>query len=112
MPAKPADYPNGLLDYVNQRRNYAATDFNQTHIFNESFLWHLPIWAGSRLVSSGVPGQMLGGWELTGIWEGPGGFPLTFTCTCIVIQHSGQYGLSQHQRPVPQAAWHSNNALV
>jgi outer membrane receptor protein involved in Fe transport len=37
--AEASDYVNGLLDYINQRRNYAATDFNQTHILNQSYLW-------------------------------------------------------------------------
>ncbi len=77
-----SDYPNGLLDYVNQRRNYAATDFNQTHIFNESFLWHLPIGEGSHLASSGIPGKVLGDWQLSGMWETASGMPLNFSCTC------------------------------
>jgi hypothetical protein len=77
-----SDYPNGLLDYVNQRRNYAATDFNQTNIFNESFIWHLPIGEGSHLANSGVAGQILGNWELSGMWEATSGFPLAFTCSC------------------------------
>ncbi len=77
-----SDYPNGLLDYVNQRRNYAATDFNQTHIFNESFLWHLPFGAGSHLASTGIASKVLGDWQLSGMWEAATGFPLAFTCTC------------------------------
>ena len=84
-----SDYPNGLLDYVNQRRNYAPTDFNQTHIFNESYLWHLPIGTGSRLLNAGVPGLVLGGWQLTGMWETTAGFPLAFTCTCSSFNTPG-----------------------
>ena len=77
-----SDYPNGLLDYVNQRRNYAPTDFNQTHIFNNTFMWHLPFGQGARLASSGVSSQILGGWELSGVWEATSGFPLNFSCSC------------------------------
>ena len=55
-----SDYPNGLLDYVNQRRNYAETDFNQTHIFNETYRWRLPFGPGSRLASKGVPARYWG----------------------------------------------------
>ncbi len=77
-----SDYPNGLLDYVNQRRNYAATDFNQTHIFNDSFIWHLPFGEGSHLANSGVAGQILGNWQLSGMWEATSGFPLNFSCSC------------------------------
>jgi outer membrane receptor protein involved in Fe transport len=84
-----SDYPNGLLDYVNQQRNYAATDFNQTHIFNESFIWNLPIGEGSHLVNTGLPGKVLGGWKLTGVWETTSGFPLAFTCTCSQFNTPG-----------------------
>ncbi len=75
------DYPNGLLDYVNQRRNYAETDFNQMHIFNETFLYRLPAGPGERWVNSGLPSQILGGWQLSGMWEATSGFPLSFSCS-------------------------------
>ena len=76
-----SDYINGLLDYVNQRRNYALTDFNQTHVFNESFLWHLPVGSGSHVLATGVPGYILRGWQLSGAWEFATGFPLNFSST-------------------------------
>ena len=76
-----SDYVNGLLDYVNQRRNWALTDFNQTHVFNESFLWHLPVGKGSRLLNTGAPGFLLGGWQISGVWEFATGFPLNFSST-------------------------------
>ncbi len=75
-------YPNGLLDYVNQRRNWAPTDFNQTHIFNESFTWQLPFGKGQRFVNTGFASALLGGWQLVGVWEFATGFPLNFSCTC------------------------------
>jgi Carboxypeptidase regulatory-like domain len=84
-----ADYPNGLLDYVNQRRNYAPTDFNQTHIFSESYIWHLPFGEGAHLASTGIPSKILGGWQLTGMWETMSGFPLAFTCTCSQFNTPG-----------------------
>jgi Carboxypeptidase regulatory-like domain len=84
-----SDYPNGLLDYVNQRRNYAPTDFNQTHIFNETFIWQLPFGAGSHLATTGVASQILGGWQLTGVWEATSGMPLNFSCTCASFNTPG-----------------------
>ncbi|MEO8736164.1 MAG: TonB-dependent receptor [Edaphobacter sp.] len=77
-----SDYPNGLLDYVNQRRNYAPTDFNQTHIFNESFTWRLPFGKNQRFAPTGISSKVLGGWELAGVWETASGTPLNFSCTC------------------------------
>jgi hypothetical protein len=84
-----SDYPNGLLDYVNQRRNYAATDFNQTHIFSESFVWQLPIGEGSNFANTGVVGKIIGGWGLSGMWEAMSGIPLNFSCTCSSFNTPG-----------------------
>jgi hypothetical protein len=80
-----SDYVNGLLDYVNQRRNWAKTDFNQTHVFNESFLYRLPFGKGQRLVTSGIPAAIVGGWQLSGVWEFATGMPLNFSCTCAAF---------------------------
>jgi hypothetical protein len=77
------------LDYVNQKRNYAPTDFNQTHIFNETFIWQLPFGAGSHLATTGVASQVLGGWQLTGVWEATSGMPLNFSCTCASFNTPG-----------------------
>lgn len=87
--AQNSAYPNGLLDYVNQRRDWAATDFNQTHIFNQSFTWRLPFGKGQRLVNSGFASKLLGGWEFAGIWEFATGFPLNFSCTCAAFNTPG-----------------------
>jgi Carboxypeptidase regulatory-like domain len=85
-----SDYPNGLLDYVNQSRNYAPTDFNQTHIFNESFIWQLPFGKGAHMASTGVPSMILGGWQLSGMWNAMTGFPLNFgSCTCASFNTPG-----------------------
>lgn len=84
-----SDYVNGLLDYVNQRRNWAKTDFNQTHVFNESFLWHLPFGTGTRFIKSGIPALIVGGWQLSGVWEFATGMPLNFSCTCAGFNTPG-----------------------
>ncbi len=83
------DYPNGLRDYVNQRRNWAATDFNQTQILNQSFMWRLPLGKGQHFVTSGIGSKLLGGWELSGIWEFTSGFPLNITCDCAGFNTPG-----------------------
>jgi hypothetical protein len=84
-----SDYPNGLLDYVNQRSNYAPPDFNQTHMFNQSYIWRLPIGTGSHLAANGVAGKILGGFQLSGDWSAMSGFPLNFSCTCSSFNTPG-----------------------
>ena len=97
--AQAAAYVNGLLDYVNQRRNWAATDFNQTHIFNQSFTWYLPFGKGKRLASSGIPAHILGGWEFAGVWEFTTGFPLSFSCNCAAFNTPGNHAFPNINGP-------------
>ena len=98
--AEASDYVNGLLDYVNPRRNWAATDFNQTHIFNQSFTWELPFGKGHSLVNTGVASRLLGGWELAGVWEVTSGFPLNFSCNCPAFNTPGSQAFPNITGPV------------
>jgi outer membrane receptor protein involved in Fe transport len=76
------DYPNNLLDYVNLRRNWAPTDFNQTHTLHQSFIWQLPFGKGQHFVNTGLASKLLGGWQFSGFWQFATGFPLNFSCDC------------------------------
>ena len=98
--AEAADYVNGLLDYVNQRRNWAQTDFNQTHIFNQSFTWYLPFGKDQKLLQSGAASHILGGWEFVGIWEFTTGFPLNFSCTCPAFNTPGNQAFPNINGPL------------
>jgi hypothetical protein len=99
--AEASDYPNGLQDYVNQRRNYAPTDFNQTHIFNESYVWNLPFGKNHMLATSGAQSWILGGWELTGMWEMASGMPLAFSCSaCSAFNTPGNNAFPNMSGPV------------
>lgn len=96
-----SDYPNGLLDYVNQKRNYAPTDFNQTHIFNQSFIWQLPFGEGAHLASTGIPSKILGGWQLSGMWSAMSGMPLNFgSCTCTSFNTPGNDAFPNMSGPI------------
>jgi hypothetical protein len=76
------DYPNNLQDYVNLRRDWAPTDFNQTHILHQSFIWQLPFGKGQHFVNTGLASKLLGGWQFSGFWQFATGFPLNFSCDC------------------------------
>jgi len=76
------DYPNELLDFVNLRRNWAPTDFNQTHALHQSFIWELPFGKGQHFANTGVASKLLGGWQFAGLWRFATGFPLNFSCSC------------------------------
>ncbi len=94
------DYPNGLSDYVNQRRNYTVTDFNQTQILTQSFMWNLPFGKGQHFVTSGIGSKLLGGWELAGISAFTTGFPLSIGCDCAGFNTPGNAASPNINGPV------------
>ncbi len=71
----------GLLFYVNQRRNYARNDFDRTHTFVQSYVYELPFGPGKTFLRSGVLGNIVGNWRLTGILTYMTGTPLTLTAS-------------------------------
>jgi hypothetical protein len=74
---------------VNFRRNYARTDFDRAHIFNQSFVYDLPIGKGRRFLRSGPANIVLGGWQVSGVWTLMSGSPLNFGCNCSGLQTPG-----------------------
>lgn len=80
---------SGVTYYINFRRNYARTDFDNTHTFVQSYVWDLPMGAGHRLFNSGAVSHVLGGWELSSVLTLRSGGPLNFGCTCQSLNAPG-----------------------
>ncbi|MBV9082837.1 MAG: TonB-dependent receptor [Acidobacteriaceae bacterium] len=70
--------------YVDFRRNYGPADFDRRHIFNQSIIYNLPFGKGRRFFQNGPANVLLGGWQITGVWEIMTGTPLHFDCSCTV----------------------------
>jgi hypothetical protein len=62
-------------DYLNKDYNWGPSDYDRTHIFVGTWSYRLPFFKNDR----GVLGQVLGGWELSGITRYQTGAPLTIT---------------------------------
>ncbi|HEV2498692.1 MAG TPA: carboxypeptidase regulatory-like domain-containing protein [Terriglobia bacterium] len=75
--------------YINFKRNYARTDFDNTHTFVQSYVWDLPMGTGHRFVGSGPGARILGGWQLSGVLTLRSGGPLNFGCTCQSLNAPG-----------------------
>ena len=67
------------FDYRNPRLNYAAADFDNTHVINGYFVYDLPFGHGRRFGSqwNRAVDALVGGWEVSGdgLWQS--GRPLT-----------------------------------
>jgi len=73
---------DGVLSfYAGQglQRNYARADFDRTINYVQSFLYDLPVGQGKHFLSHGLAGKIVGGWQLSGIFQFRTGTPLTFT---------------------------------
>lgn len=66
-------------DYRTPRLNYAAADFDNTHVINGYFVYDLPFGHGRRFAAqlNRVADALIGGWEIAGdgLWQS--GRPLT-----------------------------------
>ncbi len=69
----------GLYFYVNPRRSYARNDYDRTHTFVQSYVYDLPFGTGKRYLSSGLLGNVFGGWRANGILTMMSGTPFNVT---------------------------------
>ena len=74
-----SDDDGGLTFFINQRRNYAPTDFDRQYGFVQSYVYQLPFGDGKKWLSSGVTSKILGNWEISGILTLDSGTPFFVT---------------------------------
>jgi hypothetical protein len=71
----------GFLNNHDPERDYGLSDFDVDHRMVASFVYNLPFGAGEKYAgdASGVKNQLIGGWQVNGIYTWQRGFPLTIT---------------------------------
>jgi hypothetical protein len=72
------DEDGGLAFYVNGQvpRNWKRLDFDRKFNFIQSYIYELPFGKGKKLLTHGVGGAVLGGWQVNGILSILSGTPL------------------------------------
>jgi hypothetical protein len=76
-----------VCDLTNLRVCRGPSDFDIRHLINANFIYELPFGRG-RMFGSGVPGwanQIIGGWEITGIFTARSGLPFGTTSTAFPV---------------------------
>jgi hypothetical protein len=76
-----------VCDLRNLRVCRGNSDFDIRHLVNSNFIYELPFGRGQRF-GSGVPGwanQIIGGWEVTGIFTARSGLPFSTTTTAFPV---------------------------
>jgi len=70
----------GLQNYIGDiRSNYAPLAFDRRHTIVQSVIYELPFGKGKPLLSSGVGGIVLGGWQVSTVLTVMTGLPLNIT---------------------------------
>lgn len=103
---------SGLDTYINARRNWRRLDFNRTHTFAASYVYELPFGKGKRMLSSGMAGKVLGGWQLNGILSIYTGHPLTFGGDSSVLHAPGNNNTLNWFGPGPIPVTHNTGRGV
>ena len=74
-----SDDDGGLTFFLDQRRNYAPTDFDREFTYVQSYVYQLPFGPAQRWVRSGPASAIIGGWQLSGILTAMSGIPFYIT---------------------------------
>ena len=78
---------NLLLNPFDRSANYGPLDYDRQSVLTISHLWDLPFGAGTHHLNQGIVGQIVGNWQINGIFTWATGTPLTITadplfCNC------------------------------
>jgi hypothetical protein len=95
----------GLLDPEDWVRDRSLSDFDTRHIFSQNFTWELPVGPGKALGSglTGVAAQVLGGWEISGIFKAASGSPITINSSSAGWSETGNTNRLERPDLVPGA---------
>ena len=74
---------------LNFNQSWARSDTDRTHNYVASAVYELPWGPKKRWLSEGTLGKILGGWELSGLFVGQSGLPLTITASGTLLNTPG-----------------------
>jgi hypothetical protein len=74
---------NILQNPFSRRANYGPLDWDRQHVLTISHLWELPIGAGTHHLNQGIVGQVLGNWQINGVFTWDSGAPLNVTANSL-----------------------------
>jgi hypothetical protein len=92
-----------VCDLTNLRVCRGPSDFDIRHLINANFIYELPFGRG-RMFGSGVSGwanQIIGGWEVTGIFTARSGLPFGTTTTAFPVGFNFNSPAAQNLRNSP-----------
>ncbi len=79
----------GFNFYLDPARDYAPLNWNRTHTFTQSFSYETPFGHGKRYLPNGPAGDILGGWQVSGVLSADTGTPLFITASASGLNAPG-----------------------
>jgi hypothetical protein len=70
---------NSISTPIDPERSWGRSDFDRLHNYVLSALWDMPIGPGRRYLTQGILGRIVGGWQISGIFQAQSGTPLNIT---------------------------------
>jgi hypothetical protein len=98
-----SDDDGGLTFFINQRRNYAPTDFDRKLNFVQSYVYQLPFGKGKKWLTSGPANAVVGGWQVSGIVSIYTGTPFFVTANGGSLNSPGSTQTANQIAPVTYA---------
>jgi hypothetical protein len=76
-----SSFNSGALNGFNQKAEWSVSENDQTHVVNISGVYELPLGPGKRFLNHGglVAKNILGGWQLSGLFQYSSGLPITIS---------------------------------
>lgn len=72
-----------LLNPFDRESNYGYLDWDRRHLLTLAHVWELPFGAGTNRWNQGWVGQVIGNWQINGIFTWASGTPLTLTADSL-----------------------------
>jgi hypothetical protein len=83
------DSNSGIATPADIQRSWARTDQDRLHSFVESFLVQLPFGPDRKWLRDGPVSQVLGGWQVSGIFSFQTGSPIGITMSAATLNAPG-----------------------
>jgi hypothetical protein len=83
------DSNTNILTPADFELSWARTDQDRLHSLVESFLYQLPVGPGRRWLNDGPLSQILGGWQVSGIFSAQSGSPIQITMSAAALNAPG-----------------------
>jgi len=92
-----------VCDLTNLRTCRGNSDFDVRHLVNANFIYELPFGRGQMFGKnvSGWANQIIGGWELSGIFTARTGLPFSTTTTAFPVGFNFNSPAAQNLRNIP-----------